>query len=179
MTVRIISGPLCLPTNIADFWRRWHITLSGWARDYVFFPLLLRYRNPYLANVATMLTIGLWHAFNINWILWSLSHAGAMITYDLYKKSGTAKKLSKNATLRWPARHRQQSPDHRLRRLHLQPGGSSRRLCIRKRVHDQRPLRLAVLAPSSIPPAKNAALQKTDGNADQNAKDRKNDDACE
>ncbi len=91
-----------LATNIADFWRRWHITLSGWARDYVFFPLLLRYRNPYIANVATMLTIGLWHAFNVNWILWSLSHAGAMIVYDLYKKSGTAKALAAKTALRWP-----------------------------------------------------------------------------
>ena len=91
-----------LATNIADFWRRWHITLSGWARDYVFFPLLLRYRNPYIANVATMLTIGLWHAFNINWILWSLSHAGAMILYDLHKKSKTAKTLAADSRLRWP-----------------------------------------------------------------------------
>ena len=91
-----------LATNIADFWRRWHITLSGWARDYVFFPLLLRYRNPYLANIATMLTIGLWHAFNVNWILWSLSHAGAMIVYDLYKKSGPAKAMAARSALRWP-----------------------------------------------------------------------------
>ncbi|MEM9626896.1 MAG: MBOAT family O-acyltransferase [Pseudomonadota bacterium] len=91
-----------LATNIADFWRRWHITLSGWARDYVFFPLLLRYRNPYIANVATMLTIGLWHAFNINWILWSLSHAGAMILHDLHKKSKIAKALAADSRLRWP-----------------------------------------------------------------------------
>jgi len=91
-----------LATNIADFWRRWHITLSGWARDYVFFPLLLRYRNPYIANVATMLTIGLWHAFNANWIIWSLSHAGAMIVYDVYKKSKIAKTLTAQTALRWP-----------------------------------------------------------------------------
>ncbi len=91
-----------LATNIADFWRRWHITLSGWARDYVFFPLLLRYRNPYIANVATMLTIGLWHAFNVNWILWSLCHASAMVAYDAFKKTRTAKAMFSRPAARWP-----------------------------------------------------------------------------
>jgi alginate O-acetyltransferase complex protein AlgI len=70
--------------NIADFWRRWHISLSTWLRDYIFFPfsraLLRRYgsRRSTLIQIAahmlTMLASGLWHGANWTFILWGGLH---------------------------------------------------------------------------------------------------------
>ena len=63
-----------LSTNITEFWRRWHMTLSAWLRDYLYIPLgaatatefLITYRNLFL----TMLLGGLWHGANWNFVLW-------------------------------------------------------------------------------------------------------------
>ena len=53
--------------NIADFWRRWHITFSNWLRDYLYFALPgPRTRvMPYLNLVITMVLGGLWHGSNL------------------------------------------------------------------------------------------------------------------
>lgn len=64
-----------LAQNIGDFWRRWHITLSNWCRDYVHKPALARWRNPLLATTASMLVLGLWHEASIHYLLWGLYHA--------------------------------------------------------------------------------------------------------
>ena len=63
--------------NISDFWRRWHISLSTWLRDYLYITLggnrkgtLITYRNLFL----TMLLGGLWHGANITYIVWGAWH---------------------------------------------------------------------------------------------------------
>jgi alginate O-acetyltransferase complex protein AlgI len=63
--------------NIADFWRRWHISLSSWLRDYLYIPLggnrggtAATYRN----LILTMLLGGLWHGANWNFAVWGLYH---------------------------------------------------------------------------------------------------------
>jgi D-alanyl-lipoteichoic acid acyltransferase DltB (MBOAT superfamily) len=70
--------------NFTEFWRRWHITLSEWLRDYIYFPIsrFLRQRNPNPRNLAnfvlppmvTMLVSGIWHGFSLNMILWGAMH---------------------------------------------------------------------------------------------------------
>jgi D-alanyl-lipoteichoic acid acyltransferase DltB (MBOAT superfamily) len=70
--------------NITRFWQSWHATLSGWMRDYVFFPLgrLLRRRAPRLPSAAaalvcqtaTMVVIGLWHGLFAGYAVWGLWH---------------------------------------------------------------------------------------------------------
>ncbi|MDQ6758257.1 MAG: MBOAT family protein, partial [Acidobacteriota bacterium] len=64
--------------NIADFWRRWHITLSTWLRDYLYFSLPgLRSRwkiFTYLNLVLTMAIGGLWHGASWNFLIWGLIH---------------------------------------------------------------------------------------------------------
>jgi alginate O-acetyltransferase complex protein AlgI len=64
-------------SNITDFWRRWHISLSTWLRDYLYIPLggnrhgtVATYRN----LIITMLLGGLWHGAGWNFILWGLYH---------------------------------------------------------------------------------------------------------
>jgi alginate O-acetyltransferase complex protein AlgI len=65
-------------TSIADFWRRWHMTLSTWVRDYVYQPLG-GYRPRALwhnlnISLVTMGLIGLWHGANWTYVLWGLQH---------------------------------------------------------------------------------------------------------
>ncbi len=78
--------PLLRPT-LAEFWRNWHISLSGWARDYVYFPILMKYRMPNLALVCTMLTIGAWHSILPGWIMWGLHHGFGLVLLSMYQRN--------------------------------------------------------------------------------------------
>ncbi len=67
--------------NIAEFWRRWHITFSQWLRDYVYFSLpserslnAAKFINP----VVTMLLGGLWHGFGWTFVIWGAMHGVAL-----------------------------------------------------------------------------------------------------
>jgi len=64
--------------NIADFWRRWHISFSNWLRDYLYFSLPgLRSRTKifaYLNLVITMTLGGLWHGANWTFLIWGVWH---------------------------------------------------------------------------------------------------------
>ncbi|TWU42804.1 MBOAT family O-acyltransferase [Novipirellula artificiosorum] len=70
-----------LATSIADFWHRWHMTLSRWLRDYLYIPLggnrgreLATYRN----LLITMILGGLWHGAAWTFVLWGLLHGSAL-----------------------------------------------------------------------------------------------------
>ncbi len=73
-----------LAQNITEFWRRWHITLSGWMSDYLFYPLFYSFRKKKLvgAIMAVLITFfisGLWHGPNWTFVLWGFSHGFAMV----------------------------------------------------------------------------------------------------
>jgi D-alanyl-lipoteichoic acid acyltransferase DltB (MBOAT superfamily) len=64
-------------TSIIDFWRRWHITLSNWLRDYLYIPLGGSRHGParrYINLTATMLLGGLWHGAAWSFVIWGLLH---------------------------------------------------------------------------------------------------------
>jgi alginate O-acetyltransferase complex protein AlgI len=67
-------------TNLADFWRRWHISFSNWLRDYLYFALPgARTRlMPYLNLVITMVLGGLWHGLTWTFAIWGLLHGAAL-----------------------------------------------------------------------------------------------------
>lgn len=60
--------------SLQEFWRRWHITLSGWFRDYVYIPMGGNRRRRDLNLLATMTLAGLWHGAGWNFVLWGLGH---------------------------------------------------------------------------------------------------------
>ncbi len=71
-------------TSFADFWRRWHITLSSWLRDYLYIPLGGSRRGAlrtYLNLLVTMLLGGLWHGASWNFLLWGGVH-GALLALE-------------------------------------------------------------------------------------------------
>ncbi len=70
-----------LARNIGDFWRRWHMTLSAWCRDYVYTPALATWRVPFLASAASMIVLGLWHEVSLHYLLWGLYHATGLTVW--------------------------------------------------------------------------------------------------
>ena len=73
-------------TSPSDFWRRWHVSLSSWLRDYLYIPLggnrggsVGTYRNLFL----TMLLGGLWHGAAWHFVLWGAYHGTLLILYRL------------------------------------------------------------------------------------------------
>ncbi|GAB4546760.1 MAG: MBOAT family protein [Pleurocapsa sp.] len=75
--------------SITEFWRRWHISLSTWLRDYLYIPLggnrgskLFTYRNLML----TMLLGGLWHGAGWNFVIWGGLHGIALIAHREWSK---------------------------------------------------------------------------------------------
>jgi len=72
-----------LAANPSDFWRRWHISLSTWLRDYLYVPLGGNRGGPaktYRNLMITMLLGGLWHGAAWNFILWGAYH-GALLAF--------------------------------------------------------------------------------------------------
>jgi alginate O-acetyltransferase complex protein AlgI len=72
--------------NLMDFWRRWHITLSSWCRDYVFTPVMAATRKPFVSIGAAMVTMGLWHELSLSYILWGIYHATGIAIVHQYNK---------------------------------------------------------------------------------------------
>jgi alginate O-acetyltransferase complex protein AlgI len=78
-----------LAVSIQDFWRRWHISLSSWIRDYIYISLggrmklrVMTYRNLML----TMLAGGLWHGAAWTFVVWGGAHGGAQVVHQEFKR---------------------------------------------------------------------------------------------
>lgn len=72
-----------LATSPADFWRRWHISLSTWLRDYVYFPLGMRFRRRRYVNLfATWLVAGLWHGATGLYLAYGAYHGVLLVATD-------------------------------------------------------------------------------------------------
>ena len=73
--------------NITDFWRRWHISLSTWLRDYLYFPLGGNRKGKvrtYINLMLTMLIGGLWHGANIRFVIWGGIHGVSLAIHKLW-----------------------------------------------------------------------------------------------
>ncbi len=95
-----------LAANPSEFWRRWHISLSGWFRDYVYIPLggnrkgeARTYRNLFL----TMLLSGLWHGASWSFVVWGALHGAVSAVSRVFQRK---RKGKKTASAAWgKARH--------------------------------------------------------------------------
>ena len=73
--------------NITDFWRRWHISLSSWLRDYLYIPLGGNRKgkfNTYRNLIITMILGGLWHGAAWRFMFWGTMHGMALASHKLY-----------------------------------------------------------------------------------------------
>lgn len=77
-----------LAPNISQFWRRWHISLSDWIRDYLFFPLSRLHKSrfwmKFLVPVAAMGLCGLWHGAAWHFVIWGIWHGVGLSLYQFY-----------------------------------------------------------------------------------------------
>ncbi len=77
--------------NISDFWRRWHISLSTWLRDYLFIPLggsRAGTRRTLINLIIVMFLGGLWHGATWGFVIWGLYHGALLAGHAAFKHSG-------------------------------------------------------------------------------------------
>jgi len=73
--------------NITEFWRRWHLTLSRWLRDYLYISLGGNRKGNYRThiNIFTTMTLGgLWHGASMNFVIWGVLHGVALSLHKIY-----------------------------------------------------------------------------------------------
>ena len=91
-----------LSQSITDFWRRWHISLSTFLRDYLYFPLGGNRRGPrrtYFNLATVMLLGGLWHGAHWTFVLWGAYHAALLIWERAMGKSSIYARLPRPARI--------------------------------------------------------------------------------
>jgi len=82
-----------LSTTASEFWTRWHMSLSFWIRDYVFFPLATRRAELWWRNLSLMIAMflfGLWHKGSILFMVWGIYHGLLLVGHRYWQQSGVA-----------------------------------------------------------------------------------------
>lgn len=75
--------------DITEFWKKWHISLTGWFRDYVYIPLggNRKGKGRTIGNTAAVFIVsGLWHGANFTYLLWGAYHAALFLPFRIYGK---------------------------------------------------------------------------------------------
>jgi alginate O-acetyltransferase complex protein AlgI len=90
--------------NITDFWRRWHMSLSSWIRDYIYIPLGgNRHGNirKFFNLMVTMFVCGLWHGASWHFGIWGMFHGAGLAVHNVWGNSRTGKTWASWAPSRW------------------------------------------------------------------------------
>jgi alginate O-acetyltransferase complex protein AlgI len=77
-----------LAANVSEFWRRWHVSLSTWLRDYLFIPLGGSRCGPLRTNINLMLTMllgGLWHGASWGYVVWGALHGALLVLHRQFR----------------------------------------------------------------------------------------------
>jgi alginate O-acetyltransferase complex protein AlgI len=88
------AQPLLRSTELADFWRRWQVTVMAWFRDYVFLPVRGRRRTRWsesLGLITVFLALAVWHGTSLNWLIWG-ALTGAVVVAERELQSRRAAK---------------------------------------------------------------------------------------
>ena len=78
-----------MATNPSEFWRRWHISLSEWLRDYVYIPLGGSRKGTvrtYINIFLVMIVSGLWHGSTVNFLIWGALHGLGQVIHRAFAK---------------------------------------------------------------------------------------------
>ncbi len=78
-----------LSKSIAEYWNRWHITLTHWIRDYIFIPLnkgVTAYWRIYVNTIIIFLIIGIWHGASLNFLVFGLINGVLAVLQAIYKR---------------------------------------------------------------------------------------------
>ena len=77
-------------TSPSDYWSRWHISLSTWVRDYVYYPLVFKHRRSsivvFSSLLFSMLLMGLWHGASWNFLIWGGLHGIFLAVFTILRK---------------------------------------------------------------------------------------------
>ena len=75
----------------SDFWARWHISLSTWVRDYLYYPLVFKNRKSgglvFISLLISMLLMGIWHGASWNFLIWGGIHGLILACYTILRKN--------------------------------------------------------------------------------------------
>lgn len=94
-----------LARNVSEFWRRWHISLSTWLRDYLFIPLGGSRGGSWLVarNLLITMTLGgLWHGASWNFVLWGVLHGLLLIGHRAFRQLCEGRPLVTRVLESWP-----------------------------------------------------------------------------
>jgi alginate O-acetyltransferase complex protein AlgI len=97
--------------NPSDFWQRWHMTLSRWIRDYLFFPINARFQGAplplYFSLLGIMAIVGLWHGVGWGFVIWGVLHGCYLVAYRIWEaarqKRAPAAQSSRVSQFVWQA----------------------------------------------------------------------------
>ncbi len=78
-------------TNVADFWKRYHISMGNWINQNIYFPLVIWLKRPwasYVSTVVAFILFGMWHAFDLNYLVWGIGNGlgVALVHYGASRK---------------------------------------------------------------------------------------------
>jgi D-alanyl-lipoteichoic acid acyltransferase DltB (MBOAT superfamily) len=96
-----------LATSLQDFWRRWHISLSTWLRDYLYIPLGGNHhgeRRTYRNLMLTMLLGGLWHGANWTFVVWGGIHGAGLSIERVFRRAFSREDAKAAPAPLWSAR---------------------------------------------------------------------------
>jgi D-alanyl-lipoteichoic acid acyltransferase DltB (MBOAT superfamily) len=93
-------------TSPAEYWTRWHISLSSWVKDYVYYPLAVHFMrkddtklNRYKPHVYAMFLMGLWHGAAWTYVLWGVYHGLMLVFWDAFKLNRVMKNIDKTVRI--------------------------------------------------------------------------------
>ncbi len=88
ITVQLNFASPYTSTNIGEYWKRWHTSLTSWLRDYIYFPLGGSRTKRWAINMIIFFMVsGLWHGAGWNFIIWGLFLGCCLITVRFYKRN--------------------------------------------------------------------------------------------
>ena len=74
-----------LATNIQEFWRRWHMTVTNFFRHTIFLPANAITRNTVVSVIISMILVGLWHEISLRYLIWGIYHGIGIAVYQQFK----------------------------------------------------------------------------------------------